>query len=567
MWNDAFWCILSAYYYILNRPPTGFFQPQLVPGKKKSSMNRTSLTLVSAALVALSVIAPASDAAKNAQDWFETGLALQKEHQTRQALDAYQKALALDPKFARAHYEIGWTYWVMNDWAKVVDHWETAKRLGYHDANLDIYLPAARDNLNGKQPALTRTRIGDRSTSLADGEPLRLQLIARFQHYNPKPENPADHYDPYVFSPKSVRFFPDGSKVYVNALEGLSTLVYDPHQLVRLHRISHRFRKSDAALFTGDATNQWYTMPPEFVQHENQFDGKPVESALSHHGRYLWVPYYRRNFDPYGTLPSAVAIIDTRDDHIVRVMETGPIPKFVTASADGNWLAVTHWGDNTVGLIDIHSDNPMEFERVDLITIGKRLDLKAIQTKDRDHGCGFCLRGSVFTADNQYLLVARMGGGGIAVIDIPKRKYIGTVYGMRPTPRHLVLSANGELLYLSSSFAGYVSEYRTQDLIDALHKPGHKLKPLREQHTGAATRTIALSRDDQLIFAAVNLESKIVVLHAPDLKPLAEIPTDSYPVGLAVSPDISQLWVTAQGRSGRGGNSVSVFRIERKQQK
>jgi len=530
-------------------------------------MNRISLPFLSAVLIGLSVIAPVSEAAKNAQDWFDAGLTLQKEHQNQQALAAYQQALALDPKFARAHYEIGWTYWVLNDWAKVVDHWETAKRLGYHDANLDIYLPAARDNLEGKLPALTRTRIGDHSTPLAAGKPLELRLIARFQHYNPKPENAADHYDPYVFSPKSVRFFPDGSKVYVNALEGLSTIVYDPHRLVRLHRISHRFKKSDASLFAGDSDNQWYTMPPEFVQHENQFDGKPVESALSHQGRYLWVPYYRRNFDPYGTLPSAVAVIDTADDHIVRVMETGPIPKYVTASADGKWLAVTHWGDNTVGLIDIHSHDPRDFRRVDLITVGKRLDLDAIQTKDRDHGCGFCLRGSVFTADSRYLLVARMGGGGIAVIDVPKRKYLGTVYGMRPTPRHLVLSKDGQLLYLSSSFAGYVSVYRTNELIDALRKPGHKLKPLHEQHTGAATRTIALSGDGQLIFAAVNLESKIVVLRAPDLQPLAEIPTDSYPVGLAVSPDISQLWVTAQGRSGRGGNSVSVFRIKRQQQK
>jgi 6-phosphogluconolactonase (cycloisomerase 2 family) len=530
-------------------------------------MKRISLPVIAAALVALSLLTPVSEAAKNAHDWFETGLALQKQHQNRQALAAYQKALDLDPKFARAHYEIGWTYWVLNDWAKVVDHWQTAKRLGYQDANLDIYLPAARDNLNGKTPKLTRTRIGDRSTSLAAGEPLSLQLIARFQHYNPRPENPADHYDPYVFSPKSVRFYPDGNKVYVNALEGFSTIVYDPHRLVRLHRISHRFRKSDSTLFAADSGNQWYTMPPEFVQHQNQFSGKPVESALSHHGRYLWVPYYRRDFDPYGTLPSAVAIIDTRDDHIVRVMETGPIPKYVTASADGKWLAVTHWGDNTVGLIDIHSDNPQEFRRGKLITIGKRLDLAAIQTKDRDHGCGFCLRGSVFTADSRYLLVARMGGGGIAIIDVAKRRYIGTVFGMRPTPRHLVLSADGELLYLSSSFAGVVSEYRTKDLIAALHLPGHKLKPLREHRTGAATRTIALSSDGQLIFAAVNLESKIVVLHAPDLQPLAEIPTDSYPVGLAVSPDMTQLWVTAQGRKGRGGNSVSVYQIERKQQK
>lgn len=525
---------------------------------------KTNKTLISAILVTICLLPPAVLADKDAQDWFNDGLTLQKERHNEQALAAYQEALRLDPGFARAHYEIGWTYWVMDDWARVVQHWETAKRLGYKDANLDIYLPAARDNLRGKLPALTRTRIGDRSTPLAADESLSLELIARFQHYNPRPENPADHYDPYVFSPKSVRFFPDGNKVYVNALEGLSTIVYDPHQLRRLHLISHRFRKADAKLFAADPGDHWYTMPAEFRDRQDRFNGKPVESALSHNGRYLWVPYYRRDFDPYGTLPSAVAIIDTSSDQIVRVMETGPIPKYVTSSPDGKWLAVTHWGDNTVGLIDIHSTDPQDFRRRELITVGRRLDLDAIRTSDRDHGCGYCLRGSVFTADSRYLLVARMGGGGIAVIDVAKRKYLGTVQGMRPTPRHLVLSADGQLLYLSSSFAGYVAEYRTEDLLSAVGRPGRTLKPLREQHTGGATRTIALSSDGKMLFAAVNKESKIVALSAPSLQPLAEIPTDSYPVGMDVSPDNTQLWVTAQGRKGRGGNSVSVYRIVRK---
>jgi len=43
---------------------------------------------------------------------------------------------------------------------------------------------------------------------------------------------------------------------------------------------------------------------------------------------------------------------------------------------------------------------------------------------------------------------------------------------------------------------------------------------------------------------------------------VSRVRTDAYPVGLAMSPDGSQVWVTAQGRSGRGGNSVSVYRVE-----
>ena len=50
--------------------------------------------------------------------------------------------------------------------------------------------------------------------------------------------------------------------------------------------------------------------------------------------------------------PGAVAVIDTTRDEIVRVMATGPISKYVKASPDGHWLAISHWGDNTIGLID-----------------------------------------------------------------------------------------------------------------------------------------------------------------------------------------------------------------------
>lgn len=521
-----------------------------------------TIGLILAGWLALLPAARGAQPTNNPEHWLELGLEAQKNRRNQEALTAYRKALELKPDFARAHYEIGWTYWVMSDWKNVVEHWQTAKQLGLKDANLALYLPTARDNLEGKLPPLTRTRIGLKSTPIDARKALSLELIGRFQHYNPRPEHPTDHYDPYVFSPKSVRFSADGSTAYVNALEGYATIAFDPVRLARKDIIVHRFEAGHASLFNQESGAAWYRMPTEFIDRQNRFSGKPVESALSHNGRYLWIPYYRRDFDPYGTLPSAVAIIDTRDNRIVRVMETGPIPKYVVASNDGKWLAVIHWGDNTIGLINVESSDPAEFRRLPLITIGKRLNLDAIQTTDRDHGCGYCLRGSVFTSDSKHLLVGRMGGGGIAVIDIDRRKYLGTVTGMRPTPRHLVLSPGGELLYLSSSFAGYVSVYRTADLVAAVATPGRRLKPLREQQTGPATRTIALSSDGKLLFAVVNRQSKIIALSAPGLEPLAEISTDSYPVGLAISPDRKQLWVTAQGRKRRGGNSVSVYQIQ-----
>lgn len=500
---------------------------------------------------------------ETAEQAYQEGLAMQQTRQTEEAVQAYQRAIRLDPKLGPAHYEIGWSYWVLGDWRKVVQHWQTAKRLGALPQNSVKYLAEAQQNLDGKLEPLVRASIGEKASARpSGGGRVSLKLIARFQHYNPRPQSGTDHFDRYVFSPKSVRFLPDGSKAYVNALEGFTTIIYDPKRLVRKDVIIHRFSKRHKALFSNRIKASWLGFPANGPADPNVFNGKPVESALTHNGKYLWVPYYRRDYDVFGVMPSAVAIVDTATDRVVRVMATGPIPKYVVASPDGKWLAVVHWGDNTVGLIDVSSGNPAEFRHATLISVGKRIDLSRIETKDRDHGCGFCLRGAVFTADGNHLLVARMGGGGIAVIDIRARKYIGTVRGMRPTPRHLELSSDGSILYLSSSFAGYVSAYRTRDLVAAAQRRQSTLAPLREAYTGAATRTIALSPDDRLIFAAVNKESKIKVLDASSLTPLLSLDADSFPVGMAVSPDGKQLWVTSQGRKRRGGNSVMVFQID-----
>ena len=79
------------------------------------------------------------------------------------------------------------------------------------------------------------------------------------------------------------------------------------------------------------------------------------------------------------------------------------------------------------------------------VIIDSKLNTSNI-TGDRDTNCGFCLRGTVFTPDNKYILVARMGGGGIAVINKQTNSYIGTIRNVPLTPRHLV--QDGNTLYI-----------------------------------------------------------------------------------------------------------------------
>jgi DNA-binding beta-propeller fold protein YncE len=68
--------------------------------------------------------------------------------------------------------------------------------------------------------------------------------------------------------------------------------------------------------------------------------------------------------------------------------------------------------------------------------------------------------------------------------------------------------------------------------------------------------------DGKYVFAAVNNGSKIVAVRTKDMNIVAEIPADSYPVGMDISSDDSELIVTAQGKSSGGGNSVMVFSLK-----
>lgn len=429
-------------------------------------------------------------------------------------------------------------------------------------------IKASASPVKSKVPRLVRSDIGSRSEtiiSLPDNRGkgiLSLTLAAKFQQYNSKTKVSGNYFDKDIFSPKSVRYSKLTDKVYVNSLEGLSTVIYDPSTLTKISKVRHRFKKADAHFFMDDKENKWAVFLSDSpINFPNRFYGKPVELAETHGGRYLWSSYYRRSYDLNATLPSAVAIIDTRSDRIVRVMSTGPLPKSLAVSPDGKWVAVVHWGNNTVGFIDVSNELPTDFSHSGIAIVEKKYSVNINSKVNRDKACGYCLRGGVFTPDSKYLLVGRMKGGGIAVIDVEKQIYIGTVYGMKPTPRHLVLSPDNKTLYLSSNISGYVSSYRLNDVVTAALEGRKTLKPLKEVKTGTGTRTIDLSPDGKFLFAAIKYASKVVVIDTNLMKVIMNVPVDSYPVGLDVSPDGKQLWVTSQGAKGYGGNSVNVFKI------
>lgn len=408
------------------------------------------------------------------------------------------------------------------------------------------------------------------TASAPDGS-VTLTLIDRRQNYNFAERATLDE---YINSPKSANISPDNKKFYVNSLEGATTVVYDMATKQRLKVISHEFDATrDAHLWAPASGFYKFTHYTEPDREVNTFTGKPVESTFSHGGRYLWVPYYRRSFDINAQDPSAVAIIDTQTDSIIRLMETGPLPKMIQTSPDGRHIAISHWGNNTVGLINIASQSPNEwkYERVLVVDRVLPLDFPLHTNVDRDSNSGYALRGTVFTPDAHYLLVGCMGsGGGIAVIDMHSGKYLGRVTGMMPNVRHLVIFDHW--LYLSINTAGMVQRMDIGEFIKvAQTMNGESIKTARADgwenaKVGAGARTIELSPDGRFVFAACNLASRICVVDTRTMQLVVDIPADSYPVGLAISQDGHYLISTSQGRNHMGGNCVDIYRIDYKEE-
>lgn len=401
------------------------------------------------------------------------------------------------------------------------------------------------------------------TVSIPGTAPVTLKLTARFQSYNASPKNKNDNFDMSIHSPKSVTFSSDGNKFYVQSLEGYTTTVYDAHSLNKIKVIKHIFTAADSNLFVnGEFTVFDYQFKDKKTNY-NIFSGKPVESCLSHNGKYLWVTYYRRDYDQNAQMPSAVAIIDTENDSIVRVMPTGPLPKMIACSPNNKYIAVTHWGDNTVGIIDITGDvNEFKYISHCIVDYRAKLDFGSGYV-NRDQQCGHCLRGTVFTPDSKYLLVGKMGGGGgIAIFDMSNFDYLGTVTGMKTNLRHLVIN-NGEII-LSSNTGGFVQKTSLDSLLKAkLAEPGKTViySSWRSCYVGAGARTIDVTADGKYIFACVNNECKVAVVRASDMKKICTINADAYPVGMALSPDETKLVVTSQGKENKGGNSVMVFDV------
>lgn len=356
-----------------------------------------------------------------------------------------------------------------------------------------------------------------------------------------------------LVSPKSALFSPDGKTLWVNALESGKTLAIEADTLKVKWSAEHCFSAEEGreherlgAPF-GDAFRQ--------PNPQKSWCGKPVEMALSPDGNVLWVSSYRKSFDTGAVMASSVTALDARTGRRLGSLPSGPIPKMLTVSPDGSTLAVTNWGDNGVTLWDV-SEGPKKTKAKKHFYVEGRLSHEKMKG-NRDKNCGLCLRGTVFSPDGKFLLVARMSGAGtINAYDAKTGEPRGAIRGPEWMPvRHLATS--NERLYASSTSGALVARLPWAEMEKSMTKGAATWEVIK---AGGSVRTIAVS--EPYAAAAVHGRKEMLLLKADDVfEIIKRVPAPAFPVGAAISADGKKAAATAQGVNGVGGHRVGVWNI------
>ena len=125
-------------------------------------------------------------------------------------------------------------------------------------------------------PTVSHPQVGTTSNS----EKVKLTIVNKHVNYT---NCPSEYRDAYINSPKSANIHPDGTKYYVNSLEGCATVVYDMNTHERLKVIKYEFKDGkDDALWSKPSEFYPFT---HYTENLNTFMVKPVESTFSHVGR------------------------------------------------------------------------------------------------------------------------------------------------------------------------------------------------------------------------------------------------------------------------------------------
>jgi YVTN family beta-propeller protein len=316
-------------------------------------------------------------------------------------------------------------------------------------------------------------------------------------------------------APKSVEISPDGSYAAIMNLEGMDFWLISTVTLEIIKK----------AQFSRTPAQGWDYKNRAPVQSYAQ---KPVESAFSENGRLLWISLHNAEgitvYDTEETLAvpdqtpcERLRITDyvnqgSYEQRIIKI-KTGKTPKIIRVTPDGRYALVANWHSSSVSVVDTQ-----QYKTIKDIRLGGNK--------------GYIPRGIAISSDSQRAYVANMGGGTISVIDLTTLEVIDDIPATA-NPRHIILAKDQRTMYISDNILGKILAF------DVIAK-----KTMREVSVGKMARTIALSPDERYLFGVSHDEGKLVVVDTASFEIIykKDFP---FPMGLAVTPDGKQLWVTS----------------------
>ena len=266
------------------------------------------------------------------------------------------------------------------------------------------------------------------------------------------------------------------------------------------------------------------------------YQGAPVEAAFNSDGSYAFVSNYRMygpGYDPNAGSDtcgkdvgqaSFVFRIDTRLLEIDRLYPVGPVPKFLAVTPDDRLLLVSNWCGFDVSVINLQTH-----ETLAEIEVGRHP------------------RGIAVTSDSAIAYVAVMGSTDIALIDLSQfeasvtqtgtEDEVGVVSHLRGVgrqPRHLVLSPDDEILYVSLS---------GEDSVVALDADTGE--ELQRVHTGSLPRSMAISDDGTALYVVNYASDTMTKLRTSDFSEIQSFDTAARPVGITYDSFSDEVWVSA----------------------
>jgi YVTN family beta-propeller protein len=322
-------------------------------------------------------------------------------------------------------------------------------------------------------------------------------------------------------APKSVEISPNGSYAAVMNLEGMDFWLISTATLECIKKCQ----------FARTPAEGW-----DYKAHQpiKSYAQKPVECAFSGDGRFLWISLHNAGaivvYDteeepvvpnlPYERLKVTDCITGTTSEQTAIKIPTEKTPKVIKVTPDEKYALVANWHSSSVSIVDMQT-----YKTIKNIRVGGNNQ--------------YIPRGIAISSDSSRAYVANMRGGTISVIDLTTLNVIDDI-PVTPNPRHIVLSRDQRTLYISDNIYGKIIAF---DLIAK--------KKIKEVFIGKYARTIALSPDEKYVFGVSHDEGQLVVVDTAsfDIIYKKDVP---YPMGLAVTPDGKQLWVTSyqQGMIG-----------------